>query len=33
VSGRSVAQPGDRLRVIAKAEKLHWFDVSGKRVG
>jgi sn-glycerol 3-phosphate transport system ATP-binding protein len=32
VSGRAAAQPGDRLRVIARAEKLHWFDASGRRV-
>jgi sn-glycerol 3-phosphate transport system ATP-binding protein len=32
VSGRAAAQPGDRLRVIARAEKLHWFDATGKRV-
>jgi sn-glycerol 3-phosphate transport system ATP-binding protein len=33
VSGRALAKPGDRLRVIARAEKLHWFDADGKRVG
>ena len=33
VSGRAAAQPGDRLRVVARAEKLHWFDAAGKRVG
>jgi sn-glycerol 3-phosphate transport system ATP-binding protein len=33
VSGRAVARPGDRLRVVAKAEKLHWFDSAGKRIG
>jgi sn-glycerol 3-phosphate transport system ATP-binding protein len=33
VSGRAVAVPGDRLRVVAKAEKLHWFDAAGKRLG
>ena len=33
VSGRAVAEPGDRLRVIARAEKLHWFDTVGKRLG
>jgi sn-glycerol 3-phosphate transport system ATP-binding protein len=32
VSGRATAKPGDRLRVVAKAEKLHWFDQAGKRV-
>jgi sn-glycerol 3-phosphate transport system ATP-binding protein len=32
VSGRAAAQPGDRLRVVARAEKLHWFDASGRRV-
>jgi sn-glycerol 3-phosphate transport system ATP-binding protein len=32
VSGRAVAKPGDQLRVVAKAEKLHWFDGDGKRV-
>ncbi|HEY6631315.1 MAG TPA: sn-glycerol-3-phosphate ABC transporter ATP-binding protein UgpC [Rhizobiaceae bacterium] len=33
VPGRAAAQPGDRLRVIARAEKLHWFDAAGKRLG
>jgi sn-glycerol 3-phosphate transport system ATP-binding protein len=33
VSGRATAKPGDQLRVVAKAEKLHWFDQAGKRVG
>ncbi|MBA3447064.1 MAG: sn-glycerol-3-phosphate ABC transporter ATP-binding protein UgpC [Pseudaminobacter sp.] len=33
VAGRAVARPGDQLRVIARAEKLHWFDAAGKRVG
>ena len=33
VSGRAAALPGDRLRVVAKAEKLHWFDSAGRRVG
>ncbi len=33
VPGRATAKPGDQLRVVAKAEKLHWFDESGKRVG
>jgi sn-glycerol 3-phosphate transport system ATP-binding protein len=32
VSGRAAAKPGDQLRVVAKAEKLHWFDPAGKRV-
>jgi sn-glycerol 3-phosphate transport system ATP-binding protein len=32
VSGRASAQPGDTLRVVAKADKLHWFDQAGKRV-
>ena len=32
VSGRAAAKPGDGLRVVAKAEKLHWFDEAGKRV-
>ncbi|TIO06303.1 sn-glycerol-3-phosphate import ATP-binding protein UgpC [Mesorhizobium sp.] len=32
VSGRANAKPGDQLRVVAKAEKLHWFDQAGKRV-
>jgi sn-glycerol 3-phosphate transport system ATP-binding protein len=32
VSGRAVAVPGDRLRVVARAEKLHWFDAAGKRL-
>jgi sn-glycerol 3-phosphate transport system ATP-binding protein len=33
VSGRSPANPGDTLKVVAKAEKLHWFDKDGKRAG
>jgi len=32
VSGRATAQPGDSLRVVAKADKLHWFDQAGKRL-
>jgi sn-glycerol 3-phosphate transport system ATP-binding protein len=32
VAGRATAHPGDELRVVAKAEKLHWFDQAGKRV-
>ena len=32
VAGRATAKPGDRLRVVAPAEKLHWFDQTGKRV-
>ena len=32
VAGRATAKPGDRLRVVAPAEKLHWFDRTGKRV-
>jgi sn-glycerol 3-phosphate transport system ATP-binding protein len=32
VGGRATASPGDQLRVVARAEKLHWFDESGKRV-
>jgi sn-glycerol 3-phosphate transport system ATP-binding protein len=32
VAGRAKAQPGDQLRVVAAAEKLHWFDHKGKRV-
>ncbi|GLS41319.1 ABC transporter ATP-binding protein [Mesorhizobium tianshanense] len=32
VSGRATAKPGDQLRVVAKSEKLHWFDQAGKRV-
>ncbi|HEV2897538.1 MAG TPA: sn-glycerol-3-phosphate import ATP-binding protein UgpC [Pseudaminobacter sp.] len=32
VHGRATARPGDQLRVVAKAEKLHWFDEGGKRV-
>jgi sn-glycerol 3-phosphate transport system ATP-binding protein len=31
VAGRATAKPGDRLRVVAPAEKLHWFDGAGKR--
>jgi sn-glycerol 3-phosphate transport system ATP-binding protein len=33
VSGRAAAQPGERLRVIARPEKLHWFDAAGRRIG
>jgi sn-glycerol 3-phosphate transport system ATP-binding protein len=33
VHGRATAKPGDQLRVVARAEKLHWFDQAGKRVG
>jgi sn-glycerol 3-phosphate transport system ATP-binding protein len=33
VHGRATARPGDQLRVVARAEKLHWFDRAGKRVG
>ncbi|PDQ21042.1 sn-glycerol-3-phosphate ABC transporter ATP-binding protein UgpC [Mesorhizobium sanjuanii] len=33
VAGRATAKPGDQLRVVARAEKLHWFDAVGKRVG
>jgi len=32
VAGRATAKPGDQLRVVAKTEKLHWFDSAGKRV-
>jgi sn-glycerol 3-phosphate transport system ATP-binding protein len=32
VAGRALAQPGDKLNVVARADKLHWFDASGKRV-
>ncbi|MER9354823.1 sn-glycerol-3-phosphate import ATP-binding protein UgpC [Mesorhizobium sp. M0514] len=32
VAGRATAKPGDQLRVVAGAEKLHWFDNAGKRV-
>jgi sn-glycerol 3-phosphate transport system ATP-binding protein len=32
VAGRATAKPGDSLRVVARAEKLHWFDAAGKRV-
>ncbi|MDX8499420.1 sn-glycerol-3-phosphate import ATP-binding protein UgpC [Mesorhizobium sp. VK4C] len=33
VGGRASAKPGDWLHVAAGAEKLHWFDGDGKRVG
>jgi sn-glycerol 3-phosphate transport system ATP-binding protein len=33
VHGRATARPGDQLRVVVRAEKLHWFDQAGKRVG
>ncbi|MCA0057191.1 MULTISPECIES: sn-glycerol-3-phosphate import ATP-binding protein UgpC [unclassified Mesorhizobium] len=32
VAARATAKPGDQLRVVAKAEKLHWFDQAAKRV-
>jgi sn-glycerol 3-phosphate transport system ATP-binding protein len=32
VSGRALAKPGDHLRIIARAGKLHWFDAAGKRL-
>ena len=32
VAGRATAKPGDRLRVVAQAGKLHWFDQAGKRI-
>ena len=31
VAGRATAAPGNRLAVVARAEKLHWFDGEGKR--
>jgi sn-glycerol 3-phosphate transport system ATP-binding protein len=32
VAGRAAATPGDRLKIVAKAEKLHWFDRAGRRL-
>ncbi|MHA6684722.1 sn-glycerol-3-phosphate import ATP-binding protein UgpC [Mesorhizobium sp. A556] len=32
VAGRATAKPGDTLRIVSRAEKLHWFDEAGKRV-
>ncbi|MCG7504485.1 sn-glycerol-3-phosphate import ATP-binding protein UgpC [Mesorhizobium retamae] len=32
VSGRAAAKPGDQLKVMVPAGKLHWFDSTGKRV-
>ncbi|MCA0011199.1 sn-glycerol-3-phosphate import ATP-binding protein UgpC [Mesorhizobium sp. B292B1B] len=32
VAARATAKPGDQLRVVVKAEKLHWFDQAAKRV-
>ena len=32
VAGRALAKPGDKLNVVTRAEKLHWFDGAGKRV-
>jgi len=32
VAGRALARPGDRLRVVAQAGKLHWFNAGGKRL-
>jgi sn-glycerol 3-phosphate transport system ATP-binding protein len=32
VPGRATAAPGDKLRIVAQAEKLHWFNEAGKRV-
>jgi sn-glycerol 3-phosphate transport system ATP-binding protein len=33
VAGRTSVGVGDRLRVVAVAAKLHWFDRAGKRIG
>jgi sn-glycerol 3-phosphate transport system ATP-binding protein len=33
VAGRTRVGVGDRLRVVAVAAKLHWFDQAGKRIG
>jgi len=32
VSGRAIANVGDRLHVATKPQKLHWFDAAGKRL-
>ncbi|WP_019172234.1 sn-glycerol-3-phosphate import ATP-binding protein UgpC [Pseudaminobacter salicylatoxidans] len=32
VAGRATANPGARLEVTAKPEKLHWFDSEGRRL-
>jgi sn-glycerol 3-phosphate transport system ATP-binding protein len=32
VPGRAAAQPGAKLNVAARPEKLHWFNAAGKRV-
>ena len=32
VSGRSAAEAGDRLDVVVRPEKLHWFGAEGRRV-
>ncbi|RUW45262.1 sn-glycerol-3-phosphate import ATP-binding protein UgpC [Mesorhizobium sp. M1A.F.Ca.ET.072.01.1.1] len=32
VGGRTAAKPGDKLRITATAEKLHWFDRGGRRL-
>jgi sn-glycerol 3-phosphate transport system ATP-binding protein len=32
VHGRALARPGDRLRVIAPAARLHWFGADEKRI-
>jgi sn-glycerol 3-phosphate transport system ATP-binding protein len=33
VSGRALARPGERLRVVAQADRLHWFGADEKRIG
>ncbi len=33
VAGRSAAEPGQRVTISAKAEKLHWFGSDGRRIG
>jgi sn-glycerol 3-phosphate transport system ATP-binding protein len=32
VGGRAIAKPGDRLNIVARPDKLHWFDRDGRRV-
>ncbi len=32
VSGRAMARPGDRLRVVAPPARLHWFGADEKRI-
>ena len=32
VAGRALARPGERLRVVAPADRLHWFGADERRI-